>query len=89
MCNTYCDFCCDYTVCGELDRDNDYSSKCLDSMYGKRIMFSSGYGFKPRFEFDEKLSDGLMHTTLCYFPRYCPNCGRFLYDSEEDDNVKI
>ena len=76
------------TLCDE----NDFSSCGVDGNSvsdERRIMITSGYGKPVRIEVDE-WSEQCQRwiTTLQYFPKFCPECGRRLdeYEKTQNDN---
>lgn len=72
----------------ELTDENDFSSYtigCVDE--GFRMMYSTGYGKRPRIEFDKWSEENKQWLTVGkYFPRHCPECGREITEYPEVKN---
>lgn len=73
-----CYMCNNALVDEELRDDNDYGCFCIGDMPRyKRIMLCTGWGRPLRIEYDEWNDQyGKWSTAGCYYPKYCPNCGR-------------
>ena len=74
-----CSFCNNHLVDSDLDSDNDYSAIIIGNMprYSRLMFVSGGYTVVPRIEFDEYNDTyGKWDTNGCYYPKFCPECGR-------------
>lgn len=77
-----CSFCLNARVCDDLTDSNDSSSYSVGkASKGFHMFVSSGNGSPVRIEVLQW--DELSHSNFViasYFPKYCPNCGRKLFE---------
>ncbi len=77
-----CYMCNNAHVDPELTSDNDFSAfsigKCAA---GYRILFESGWARPTEITFEKVEEIGFV-TIGFYRPRYCPNCGRELFENK-------
>ncbi len=67
----------------EFTSDNDYSACTIGKCEtGYRILLESGWARPTAITF-EKLEASGCRTIGFYRPRYCPNCGRKLFENEK------
>lgn len=68
--------------CEELDDYNDLSCISIGDMAdSRRLIFCSGAGKAPRIEYDEWNEQLKLWLTMgIYYPKFCPNCGRKIYE---------
>lgn len=85
-----CRFCDNARINENLTDENDYSAisvgHCMD---GFRMMFCSGFGMPPRFEIEQKRNNNNkeeMYVIGEYRLKYCPNCGRKIFEYERKND---
>lgn len=82
---TFCRFCHNAFVDPELDHDNDLSylpiGKCAEGYY----MFLRSGSRIPTAVFLDKAKEGGCQTIAVFLPRYCPICGRYLFENFPND----
>jgi len=78
-----CDMCYNAHVDSELTSDNDFSAHIIgECAEGYRILLKSGWVRPTAITFEKWEESGWM-TIGFYRPRYCPNCGRRLFENEK------
>ena len=79
-----CDFCNNALLDDELTHDTDYACRTIGDMPKRtRLMLCTGWRKPLRIEF-EVFNDqyGMWSTGGIYYPKYCPECGRKIYEYE-------
>ncbi len=83
----YCDFCCNASVESDLTHENDLSFLSVGkSIKGHSMHFRSGDN-KPTAIVVSECDDSFqLNIDVCiYAPKYCPECGRRLFENKFDD----
>lgn len=86
-----CPMCVNARIDDELTDENDFSSMSIGKAdSGFRMSINAGYN-KPVRICVEQWNDIIKENfqIACYYPNYCPNCGRELFEYKENDNNEI
>lgn len=82
-----CGYCDSAKVNPELSDDNDYSAMCIGKCYdGYRLMLCSGWGRPTRIEV-EKWDNDEWRRIGEYLPKYCPECGREIFEYNQSKST--
>lgn len=77
-----CFFCDNAIINPELDSNSDYACKVIGDMPDRyRLCLCTGFGKPTRIEYDVFNDQyGMWCTHGVYYPKYCPECGRKIYE---------
>lgn len=86
----YCGFCYNRFVDHELDESNDASSIMVgQTAESYSIFIDTGWNFKTRLHLMKWNKEHQQNETIgIYVPKFCPECGRKLFENEPEYNLR-